>query len=405
MPIFDKHSWKPNLLKTTSEINDYLKQNRIKNKPVKMIHTIGVADNLCNENYIYDVRNTLLKSGVPYQDMSADKYPYWDDIQIPIAVTVCEPIVLIFEDDSTLELRPDETKGLLMATNSIDVQTVDGVNHANYDSAAFFQTMNGCSIKGADIIQMNSHYQYDVGEDNYHIVIYRFRFNGDTGLYLEQSDDGWFRCGLYQQNYSGFDLTSATMSLYELKKCLLPVRQVIIVDGHDSSSYFWINPVESAERNDENIWGMDQYLRERISIEEMDIEHFLYHFLYEYFDKSFDYGDMRDAYCSDGFEWNLEPNIYTYKTVEKMLEEIETCCRLLETDFNNPSLDALKRCFYAHDFEPEVNWNKKYTREEELEIIRSNIFIATDFYRRFVKQMRAMMAHSPGYDLITFTGP
>lgn len=167
----------------------------------------------------------------------------------------------------------------------------------------------------------------------------------------------------------------------------------------------WINPVESAERNDENIWGMDQYLRERISIEEMDIEHFLYHFLYEYFDKSFDYGDMRDAYCSDGFEWNLEPNIYTYKTVEKMLEEIEMCCRLLETDFNNPSLDALKRCFYAHDFEPEVNWNKKYTREEELEIIRSNIFIATDFYRRFVKQMRAMMAHSPGYDLITFTGP
>ena len=93
MPIFDKHSWKPNLLKTTSEINDYLKQNRIKNKPVKMIHTIGVAKNLCNENYIYDVRDTLLKSGVPYQDMSADKYPYWDDIQIPIAVTVCEPIV------------------------------------------------------------------------------------------------------------------------------------------------------------------------------------------------------------------------------------------------------------------------------------------------------------------------
>lgn len=42
----------------------------------------------------------------------------------------------------------------------------------------------------------------------------------------------------------------------------------------------------------------------------MDIEHFLYHFLYKYFDTSFEYGDMRDEYCSNAFEWNLEPNIY-----------------------------------------------------------------------------------------------
>lgn len=137
----------------------------------------------------------------------------------------------------------------------------------------------------------------------------------------------------------------------------------------------------------------------------MDIEHFLYHFLHKYFDTSFAYGDMRDEYCSNAFEWNLEPNIYTYNTVERMQEEIDTCCRLLETDFNNPSLDALKRCFSVYDFEPEENWDIKHTREEKMEIIRSNIFIVTDFYYRFKKQMHAMMAHSPEYKFITFTDP
>lgn len=54
----------------------------------------------------------------------------------------------------------------------------------------------------------------------------------------------------------------------------------------------------------------------------MDIEHFLYHFLYKYFDTSFAYGDMRDEYCSNAFEWNLEPNIYTYNTVESCRKKL-----------------------------------------------------------------------------------
>lgn len=65
----------------------------------------------------------------------------------------------------------------------------------------------------------------------------------------------------------------------------------------------------------------------------------------------------------------------------------------------------MKRCFSVYNFEPEENQNIKHTREEKMEIIRSNIFIATDFYYRFKKQMHAMMAHSPEYKFITFTGP
>ncbi len=38
-------------------------------------------------------------------------------------------------------------------------------------------------------------------------------------------------------------------------------------------------------------------------------------------------------------------------------------------------------------------------------IIRNNIYVATDFYRRFVWRIKAMMKNAPDYDLISFMGP
>ena len=72
----------------------------------------------------------------------------------------------------------------------------------------------------------------------------------------------------------------------------------------------------------------------------------------------------------------------------------------------NPLLDELKKKFSVYDFVPDLlRTEKKFSDTEADQIIRENINVAIDFYRRFVKRIRLMMEHSTDYDLISFMGP
>ena len=180
-------------------------------------------------------------------------------------------------------------------------------------------------------------------------------------------------------------------------------RQIMIVEGHDSGSYFWIMPVKPSK---EAFWGVEEYQKEEISIEEDDVFTFLYYFLNKYFDDSFPYEGIRSEYCGNRFEWNLEYNLYSYKTMHIMLQDIEECADLLEHEFDDSYLAGLKERYKWQDFDPaDGNWSKRLSDKEAEAIIRKNIYIATDFYRRFVRRIRAMMENSPDYDFISFMGP
>ena len=124
------------------------------------------------------------------------------------------------------------------------------------------------------------------------------------------------------------------------------------------------------------------------------------------FDDTFPYEEIRPDYCGNQFEWNLEYNVYSYKTMRVMLQDIEECIDLLEHEFDDPCLDGVKERYKWHSFDPESdNWSKRPSDKEAEVIIRNNIHVATDFYRRFVWRIRAMMENSPEYDLISFMGP
>ena len=145
-------------------------------------------------------------------------------------------------------------------------------------------------------------------------------------------------------------------------------------------------------------------------IEEDDVKSFLFYFLYKYFDEDYNkkYAD-RDPYDSVRFESYLDPNLYSYPTMKKMLQDIEEKTKLLQEDFENPELNELIDGFAISYFLPDELWDlpnqEDWNEEKRREIIRDNLGIALDFYARFVSRVRKLMERNPDCECICFTGP
>jgi hypothetical protein len=124
-------------------------------------------------------------------------------------------------------------------------------------------------------------------------------------------------------------------------------KEISIVDGHDGSSYFWIQPVRVIDFSDTN--GIDNIAEMKsveVSIEEDDVNQYLTPFLYKYFDNELDANKKRVEFYDNeveeisyvnGFEWYLTHNFYTYSSITSMLEDIKDTIDALssgrETEF------------------------------------------------------------------------
>lgn len=202
-------------------------------------------------------------------------------------------------------------------------------------------------------------------------------------------------------------------------------KEIRIVDGHNSSSYFWIRPVRILDYSNtgrlDTVAEMDGL---EISIEEDDVAQYLTPFLYKYFDKELEANKKRDYECwtddngqeqisyTDYFEWYLTHNFYTHEAVANILNDI------------NDTIDALssgKKTDYTVELKKKRGWAtnelvyaKDWT-EEEIKAYNDNrpteddteISLIIDFYRRFVYRMEYMMTvgKENGFDLISFMGP
>ena len=186
--------------------------------------------------------------------------------------------------------------------------------------------------------------------------------------------------------------------------------EIPIIEGHNPKSYFWIMPVIA--QNGEQIWNdrAEFCLDSEISIEEGYVDCFLAYFFLKHFD--IDYWCNRSRFFTwhvqgeepdrHGFEWNLEDNFYSYESIEKMIFEMELVARLLEIDYDNPLLDAVKSRFsiyYLGDYEDSMR-----DRSDDAEIKKRKAVII-DFYRRFASRMRKMMTDNPQTDKISICGP
>ena len=393
---FEKHLWKTTLCTTEQEVKTFLLRHGLRGKTIEKVHVIGMAENMEEWSYRRTMRTTLAEAGIPYEDLDKGTCPYVDMTRMPYKVKICEPVVFVFTDGSTFEAMFVRGEGMRLSTNQIPTTLTDGTNHPNFCAEQLFECLRGKAISGVERIERRKITRY--GDLSYEGVDsdFTFRFEVEEGLlsrnggfYFRQGYEGWFEFGVFRIN----EWEHAYIPFADWKAAARPVRQIPIVEGHDCSSYFWIFPVKRKEDTVEEPMDdvmedpverlVDECLKEQISIEEDDVSQCLYYFLEKYFDRDYPYGQIRDAYCEGGFEWNLEHNFYTYATMRQMLAEIEACADLMEQDYDAAELADVKKRFW------------KDTRATEV----------VDFYRRFVRRMYAMMEFAPEYDMISFMGP
>lgn len=202
-------------------------------------------------------------------------------------------------------------------------------------------------------------------------------------------------------------------------------KEIGIVDGHDSSSYFWIMPVRVIDPSDtDDIDNIAEMSSLEISIEEDDVAQYLTPFLYRYFDSELEANKNRVDYhwedddgneqkaCFDSFEWNLTYNFFTFESVENIIKDINDTVDALLTGRNTEYTVKLKEkrgmatgeLIYAKDLTAEEikTYNDNRPKEDDTEIE-----LIVDFYRRFTYRMEYMMkvGKEKGYDLISFMGP
>ncbi|MBR5438085.1 MAG: hypothetical protein IKV21_04120, partial [Clostridia bacterium] len=188
-------------------------------------------------------------------------------------------------------------------------------------------------------------------------------------------------------------------------------RKIEIIDGHDSSSYFWIMPVKIIDYTDTN--DLDNVAEMRgveISIEENNVEQYLLPFLYKHFDDELEANRHRKSVSS--FQWYLTYNFFSFDSITAIINDIKDTIAVLSAGRDNEFTEKLKikrglsahKLIYAKNFSKEeidsYNANRPKVNDTETDLI-------IDFYRRFIYRMEYMLkvGEEKGYNLISFMGP
>lgn len=173
-----------------------------------------------------------------------------------------------------------------------------------------------------------------------------------------------------------------------------------IREGPYEEEYFWIMPVKllNAEPNGD-LRKIQFFPKGQISIDVDYIICFLRVFVEKYLNKDLYFKVWGNHFEFEGFEWFGE-NIYSYSDMKKMLKEITETAKLLEKDYDNPILDQFKKDYNYHYLI--YSHIPGLTEEGENNVIKKNIDVLTDFYRRFVKRIEMMMKQYPDCTHIAF---
>ena len=395
---FDFFEWSAPYYENQKEVFEALNSLQLRGRKLCAINVIGAYSRLGENDYLmYEkVRN----AGIDLSETLLKDYEHLNDIRVDWKVVVCEPLQFVFEDGLTLEILPTEDGGARIATNSIPIGLVDGLNKSAFDSNEFFKEFIGKRISSFDIIKSNKEEEhineftlkYDKPYTEYHcsysIV---FRFEDMFNLKLQQSWESLY--DIIAEGSSSRKHVPYSRVLESKKKS----SQAKIVTGRDGGGTFWIIGYDKDEKEELPVPRLDCF---GISIDELDIDNYLYFFLNKYFDPQVQEKDPCD-YGERTFDW-YGGNLYTFDTMHLMLEDIKMVVNMIKNDFSNPYLDQIK------DNWPLFMYTEKYRDElsdeeiNEIQLIHSPI--AIDFYERFCNRMENMLK-IPGRNMMSFAGP
>jgi hypothetical protein len=406
--VFDWHKWDAETYEKPEDILRAFDELGVCGKRIADIRIIGFVSHRAQ----FAARQVQYEAGVPYEVLDDGDFAYAEQTLVPCTLEANEPIIFTFTDGSTFEVQPRFKDSLRLSVNQVAHDIVDGTNYANSNVNEIFHDLIGssiCSLKVKTfIVEDVAGPLFTKSSSQFRRYQFLTESRDHIGFSITQRGGAWYSVELLNQyhfTYEGNEISKVLLSVF--MRALAPARQILIVEGHEGSSYFWINPVKILDIPVKyDFERVDEYAVEEISLEENNVFEFLYYFLEKYFDSQMQVTGIEENKMRE-FEWNLEHNIYTYATVRKIIEEIRLTANMLRNDFDNPALAELKARFHLYTLTENDsidNVSGKNDRNRD-EIIRDNIGLVLDFYERFCRRMELMMEHAPQYSLISFMGP
>lgn len=189
-----------------------------------------------------------------------------------------------------------------------------------------------------------------------------------------------------------------------------------IEEGHNGGSCFWIMPVKivtpdyKCQDGEQEYNGIVECISAEISIEEENVEAFLWEFFLRHFnhDLSMKYRELDSGAEYNGFEWYLTHNVYTYDDIQKLLADIQEKLPLMKENLDSVILETFVRYFPKPSGTAIIERQLipiKRTAEEIRAYRLEHLGLFIDFYERFCERMEKMLQDNPTYNHISVMGP
>jgi hypothetical protein len=92
-----------------------------------------------------------------------------------------------------------------------------------------------------------------------------------------------------------------------------------------------------------------------------------------------------------------------------MLDDIEKTANLLESDYENeyikPIVEELVKKYSIHYMVEYDSEDYHVNKDDHPQVIKKNIHVVVDFYRRFVERINKMMEHNRDTNVLCIMGP
>jgi hypothetical protein len=410
--IFDWHNWDAETYERPEDIVRAFNSFGICGKKVTDVRAIGYVAHRAK----YNTKRAQHRAGTSWEVIDGEQFVYPEQTLVPCEIELNAPVIFTFSDGSTLELQPLYQNSFRMSMNKIPSGVINSINRSNFNANILFRDLIGATI---DYLEVKTFTLEGISSSDALEALrsvwgrgtegsrqYLFHmFPSNSGFSITQRYGGWYSLELRNQTnhtYEGYDIQEVQLNLFE--KAFSPSKQILIVEGHDGSSFFWIMPIKMLDDPSEYP-HVSECRAEEISIEEEDVSQFLYYFLEKYFDPHIQIAEYEEE-SRKRFEWNLRHNIYTYESVRNMIAEIRSTADMFCNDFDNIALSKIKARFHLWMLsENTAHVGSGETDQYRDEVIRGSIEIILDFYERFCRRMESMMIHAPQYSLISFMGP
>lgn len=355
---FNPYRWNAQLFTTPEELNSALDVFNIRNKKIIGIRFIGSAS-IYSE---YSVRNQLKRLGV---DITQLKNFNFYKLNVPAKFYLESPFIISFEGETNLEIQPYENKGLFMSVNKIDKYIKDGMNLHNCEPH-ILQCIVGQKLKCIYNKSSTSKSYYttmaSLREEGKGCWSLNFSDNTTLLIYANSLDNGNYWLGICDYAFSFVE-----RPLKEVQVGMSYENQIQISRSYIGACFDIVPVVNTIKER----WpgsiddiALEEKKKYRICIHEEDVEELLKDFLFKYAEAVYPDGTPIEGNGWQSFDW-YKANLFTYSTVEEMLEEIEVYSRRL-----------------AEDKAVEKN-----------------------FYERFVCYLRWIMAANPDCKVIKIEGP